>query len=610
MEQLSKQVDLLLRDKHAVLAATAAESATDRTVQRQVLESIAAATRARMERSAQPTTTNTDEQVKELSQRLDASLSCLELMKMEVKQLKLELAQCADHDESFSEVDFAQFDMASDESSKEEVRGDVPFPKLENALRIATPLPSPAEPGAASAFMRAPLERTVSVSTTASGGSAMQANAAAFAMPKPRKAGMSRQSSDSGNKIKKPPTPRYEHLTFFPGTSNTPTLNESVIWSPPSPSSEGPAESYDSRHAQGTDWTSIVDRIVYSDDQQASVSLQQRLKISSPEAKSDIVDAIVEQAFALMLNRFGNFLIQRCFEHGTAEQCTRIATTILGNVLVLSKDAFGCHVVQKAFDNVTEENKVAMAHELLAEIKETIVHRHACHVWQKLLEVNWRGGRPDIMGIVNKELVGWWHNVALGETGSLVVQNVFENCIEEERRPCIEEVIAHVDLIIRGQWGNWVIQHIVEHGQPDDKERVLSFIMEKAADYSVDQYASKVLEKAVKSGNADILERYLTAITQPGDRQRPRMALIDIASDQYGNYLVQYLLSHGTPAQRETASNHIRKHMVSMRGSRYGAKVAFTVERMRAMGYEGTTPEQIKAFHERRGRGGSYSARR
>jgi hypothetical protein len=237
-------------------------------------------------------------------------------------------------------------------------------------------------------------------------------------------------------------------------------MNESIIWSPPSPSADFPAESYEKRSQTTSDWVSMVDRIVYNEDQQASVSLQQRLKISSGEIKSAIVDAIIDQAFALMLNRFGNFLIQRCFEHGTPEQCERISSTILGNVLVLSKDAFGCHVVQKAFDNIAEEHKVAMAKELMSDIKNTIVHRHACHVWQKVLEVNWRTKRPEVMSVVNKELQGWWHNVALGETGSLVVQNVFENCVEEDRRPCVEEIIKKVDLIIKGQWGNWVIQHV------------------------------------------------------------------------------------------------------------------------------------------------------
>lgn len=180
-------------------------------------------------------------------------------------------------------------------------------------------------------------------------------------------------------------------------------------------------------------WKYIVDKIICNNDQQASIFLQQKLKVGTPEQKYDIVEAIIAQAYALMINRFGNFLVQRCFEHGTPEQIVAIAQAIRGNTLALSMDAFGCHVIQKAFDCVPEEYKATMVHELLRRIPETVIHRYACHVWQKLFELRWSDSPPQIMRYVNEALRGMWHEVALGETGSLVVQNIFENCLEEDK---------------------------------------------------------------------------------------------------------------------------------------------------------------------------------
>ena len=181
------------------------------------------------------------------------------------------------------------------------------------------------------------------------------------------------------------------------------------------------------------DWKYIVDKIVCNNDQQASIFLQQKLKVGTPEQKYDIVEAIVAQAYPLMVNRFGNFLVQRCFEHGTPEQVIKIAEAIRGHTLNLSMDPFGCHVVQKAFDSVPEDYKAIMVHELLRRIPETVIHRYACHVWQKLFELRWSESPPQIMKYVNDALRGMWHEVALGETGSLVVQNIFENCLEEDK---------------------------------------------------------------------------------------------------------------------------------------------------------------------------------
>jgi Pumilio-family RNA binding repeat len=177
----------------------------------------------------------------------------------------------------------------------------------------------------------------------------------------------------------------------------------------------------------------VIEKVIQQCDQQASLFLQQKLKLASPAQKHEIVDAIVRHCYPLMINRFGNFLVQRCFEYGTKDQMEAIANCILGNVVALSTDMFGCHVIQKAFDCVNEDCKAAMVKELLCRIPETVSHRFACHVWQKLLEIRWLGAPPVVMKYVNDSLKGRWTEVALGETGSLVVQNIFENCLDEDK---------------------------------------------------------------------------------------------------------------------------------------------------------------------------------
>ena len=52
------------------------------------------------------------------------------------------------------------------------------------------------------------------------------------------------------------------------------------------------------------------------------------------------------------------------------------------------------------------------------------------------------------------------------------------------------------------------------------------------------------------------------------------MPLIDISGDQFGNYLVQYILTNADSQRREMVAANIRKHMVSLRGSKYGSRVA------------------------------------
>ncbi|KAG0314058.1 hypothetical protein BGZ99_008389 [Dissophora globulifera] len=388
------------------------------------------------------------------------------------------------------------------------------------------------------------------------------------------------------------------------------------------------------------DYQMCVDRILQATDQQASIHLQQKLKTSPPEQKIQIIDAILGQAYPLMSNRFGNFLIQRCFEFGSPQQIDALAQAMRGNILTLACDPFGCHVVQKAIDNVEEECKAKIVTEMFRRIRETIVHRYACHVWQKVFEIRWTDAPPAVMTYVNNAVAGKWAGVAIDETGSLVVQNIFENCAEHDKRPVLNEILQSVTTIAKGQWGNWVIQHILEHGAPGDRATVTQKILEDAVNLSLDQYASKVVEKtlrmaafhssassslvaaAVVSGsnleklnsNAQAGSEDLTEVNAPptvtvngttirltqeevmsqyihivcdGVQDRPRIPLIDIAADQYGNYIVQYILTNAGPQHRETCAVLIKRHMVSLRGSKYGQKVAFMVERWRGSPFAG-----------------------
>lgn len=57
-------------------------------------------------------------------------------------------------------------------------------------------------------------------------------------------------------------------------------------------------------------WKHIFDKIVCNNDQQAPIFLQQKLKVGTVEQKYEIFEAIVTQAYPLMVNRLGNFLVQ------------------------------------------------------------------------------------------------------------------------------------------------------------------------------------------------------------------------------------------------------------------------------------------------------------
>jgi hypothetical protein len=95
----------------------------------------------------------------------------------------------------------------------------------------------------------------------------------------------------------------------------------------------------------------------------------------------------------------------------------------------------------------------------------------------------------------------------------------------------------------------------------------------------MDQFASKIVEKCLKIGGTEFMDHYLSRVCT-GRSDRPRMPLIDsklftrrhhrenvtnlylVAGDQYGNYLIQWILMNAAPHQRELVASHIRYHLL------------------------------------------------
>ncbi|KAI9091541.1 armadillo-type protein [Phlyctochytrium arcticum] len=322
----------------------------------------------------------------------------------------------------------------------------------------------------------------------------------------------------------------------------------------------------------------LVDKIVRTNDQPASLLLQQKLKTGNSEVKEMIFDAILGQALHLMKNRFGNFLMQRALEFGTPGQVRIIGQAMRGNVLNLACDRFGCHVVQKALDTVDEELRASLISELFRCIRETITHRFACHVWQRIFQIKWDGEPPAVMHYLDASLKGQWHSIANDENGSLVVQCIFENCSQREKAPILCEVLNRTVEVARGQWGNWVIQHILEHGAPVDKNYVMKVLVRHFYPMAIDQYASKVVEKGLKLAPKREMYDMIETVLAPSVRDG-RPAILEMMNNQFANYVVQHILSLAEPQQKDVCIRLLLPHISTLRNSKYGQRVAAIVEK-------------------------------
>ncbi|KAG8981301.1 hypothetical protein FRB94_009367 [Tulasnella sp. JGI-2019a] len=332
-------------------------------------------------------------------------------------------------------------------------------------------------------------------------------------------------------------------------------------------------------------------RITRHGDQQASIFIQQKLKACSTSSPQDIIererilDAILANAFEMMTNRFGNWAFQRCLEEPCSiEDKRRVAGAMKGRVVELATNCYGTHVVQKALECEEDIRLFVLEELLLGDPALTLINKHASHVWSRIMELTWSAPAPPIFTFVNKALKGRWVELATHETGSLVVQHMFENCVEEDTRDCLEEVFSGFTAVVRDQWGAFVIEHLLEHGLPEHRTRAISLLGANLGLYATITQAMKSIDKALKSCNEEAMEVFTTSLCDPGKTGR-RPLIVDLALNANGSQLVAQLLPMANTDQRKRLAAAIKKHVVTLKGNKAGSKIVWMFDRMRA--YDG-----------------------
>lgn len=87
--------------------------------------------------------------------------------------------------------------------------------------------------------------------------------------------------------------------------------------------------------------------VEFSGDQQGSRFIQTKLETANSDEKDRVFREIEPNAVQLMKDLFGNYVIQKFFEHGNQVQKKILAGQMKGRMVDLSTQVYACRVVQK-----------------------------------------------------------------------------------------------------------------------------------------------------------------------------------------------------------------------------------------------------------------------
>ncbi|XP_058612225.1 pumilio homolog 2 isoform X8 [Onychostoma macrolepis] len=313
--------------------------------------------------------------------------------------------------------------------------------------------------------------------------------------------------------------------------------------------------------------------VEFSQDQHGSRFIQQKLERATPAERQMVFGEILQAAYQLMTDVFGNYVIQKFFEFGSVDQKLALATRIRGHVLPLALQMYGCRVIQKALESISSDQQSDIVRELDGHVLKCVKDQNGNHVVQKCIECV----QPQALQFIIDAFQGQVFVLSTHPYGCRVIQRILEHCTQEQTLPILEELHQHSEQLGQDQYGNYVIQHVLEHGRPEDKSKIVAEVRGKVLALSQHKFASNVVEKCVIHSSR--AERALLIDEVCCQKDGPHSALYTMMKDQYANYVVQRMIDMAEPAQRKIIMHKIRPHIATLRKYTYGKHILAKLEK-------------------------------
>lgn len=157
--------------------------------------------------------------------------------------------------------------------------------------------------------------------------------------------------------------------------------------------------------------------VAFCQDQHGSRFIQQRLEVCSDVDKQLIFDEIMPSAQSLMTDVFGNYVLQKLFEYGTADQCEALALLLKGQSVQLAMQMYGCRVVQKALEYVNTPRLI----ELVAEFESPPV------IFIEYLMIN--------------NIISCSFDVSMTPTATMSFKNALRLCLKLQRKLLLQKCL-------------------------------------------------------------------------------------------------------------------------------------------------------------------------
>lgn len=274
----------------------------------------------------------------------------------------------------------------------------------------------------------------------------------------------------------------------------------------------------------------------------------------------------------LMLDPFGNYVVQKLVELCNEEQRTQIIAMLTRTnfqLVSICLDMHGTRVVQKLLEHVTSKLQVALFMQAMSPYAIPLCKSaNGQHVIQYCLR---NFSDEDNAHLLN-EVADNCIEVATDKSGCCVLQQCVENSHGHVRDRLGDEIIANAIFLSEDRYGNYVVQYILGMKSPEMTTRLFIQLRSSFMSLSLGKYGSNVVEKCLRECDEFQASKIIKELLR-----NPNAPML--LTDPYGNYVIQSSLSVSKGEVRRELLNLVDRYAQTMRSNLYGKKILAWLER-------------------------------
>ncbi|XP_022763702.1 uncharacterized protein LOC111309108 isoform X2 [Durio zibethinus] len=255
-----------------------------------------------------------------------------------------------------------------------------------------------------------------------------------------------------------------------------------------------------------------------------------------------IFKEIIGHVVELMMNPFGNYLMQKLLEVCNEEQRMRILLMVTeepGQLVRISLNTHGTRVVQKLIETLKTRQQISLVISALKPgFLSLIKDLNGNHVVQRCLQCLSSEDNKFIFVAAAKYCV----DIATHQHGCCVLQRCIGHSTGEYREKLVEEISTNGLLLAQDAYGNYVVQFILELKIPTATSTLISQFEGNYVHLSSQKFSSHVVEKCLVVLNDESRSRIIHELLSATHFEQ-------LLQDPHANYVVQTALrvSEGPP---------------------------------------------------------------